>query len=118
MRETTPFGSETRIDVMDELRGLAFIAVLASHFGLAYGLDSSLAYVLAVPAFGVGVDLFFVIAGFFAARSFQTLMLASNGDWKLATVAFWLRRGIRIALPAWAVLIAIALVRRWLGGGP
>jgi len=116
MRETTALKSERRIGVIDELRGLAFLAVLASHFGLAYGLDSSFAYGLALPAFGVGVDLFFIIAGYFAAQSFHQLALSSHGDWKLATVAFWLRRGIRIALPAWVVLIVIAAIRYWIGG--
>ena len=107
--------NERRIAVIDELRGLAFLAVLASHFGLAYGADSSFAYVLAFPAFGVGVDLFFVIAGFLAAQSFRQLTMLSRGDWKLAMAAFWLRRGIRIALPAWAVLVGMAVVRHWPG---
>ncbi len=111
MSETTKAASESRIAAIDELRGLAFLAVLASHFGLAYGLDSSFAYTLALPAFGVGVDLFFVIAGFFAAQNFQRLTVLAQGDLKIATLAFWLRRGIRIAVPAWAALISIAFVR-------
>lgn len=116
MSETTKAASEGRIAAIDELRGLAFLAVLASHFGLAYGLDSSFAYGLAMPAFGVGVDLFFVIAGFFAAQNFQRLTVLAQGDLKIATVAFWLRRGIRIVVPAWAILISIAFVRHWIGG--
>lgn len=116
MSEMTTAPGESRIAAIDELRGLAFLAVLASHFGLAYGLDSSFAYGLALPAFGVGVDLFFVIAGFFAAQNFQQLTIQAGGDWRLATIAFWVRRAIRIALPAWAALISIAFVRHWFGG--
>jgi peptidoglycan/LPS O-acetylase OafA/YrhL len=115
MSETTTAPGESRIAAIDELRGLAFLAVLASHFGLAYGLDSSFAYSLALPAFGVGVDLFFVIAGFFAAHNFQQLTVLAHGNLIIATVAFWVRRAIRIALPAWAVLICIHLVRHWCG---
>ena len=114
MSQTISAPSETRIAAIDELRGLAFLAVLASHLGLIYGLDSTLAYALALPAFGVGVDLFFVIAGFCAARSFQVLAIQTNGNWKVAAGAFWLRRGIRIVPPAWVVLIAIAFIRHWL----
>jgi peptidoglycan/LPS O-acetylase OafA/YrhL len=115
MTETTLATGESRIAAIDELRGLAFLAVLASHFGLAYGLDAPFAYGLALPAFGVGVDLFFVISGFVIAQSFGRIMVQAQDDWKLATIAFWLRRGIRIALPAWAILIAIAFVRHSTG---
>lgn len=117
MAETTLATGASRIAVIDELRGLAFLAVLASHFGLAYGLDSTIAYGLALPAFGVGVDLFFVISGYVVAQSFERLMVQAHGDRKLATAVFWVRRGIRIALPAWAVLIAIAFVRHLIGSG-
>ncbi len=106
---------ESRIGAIDELRGLAFLAVLASHFGLAYGLDSSFAYSLALPAFGVGVDLFFVISGYVVAQSYQRLTIAAHGDVKRAASAFWLRRGIRIALPAWTTIIIIAIVRHLSG---
>ena len=102
---------EQRIAAIDELRGVAFLAVLASHIGLVYGLDSTFAYGLALPAFGVGVDLFFLISGYVVAQSFERLTIQANGDRKLATAAFWLRRAIRIALPAWAIVIAIAAVR-------
>jgi len=47
-----------RIGVVDELRGLALIMVVFSHVGLIYGLETDIAYGLALPAFGVGVDLF------------------------------------------------------------
>jgi peptidoglycan/LPS O-acetylase OafA/YrhL len=107
---STPAG-EIRIAAIDELRGLAFLAVLASHFGLGYGLDSCFAYALALPAFGVGVDLFFLISGYVAAQSFERLMVQAGGKRKLAAAAFWLRRCIRIVLPAWAIVFAIATAR-------
>ena len=58
---------ENRDAQLDELRGLAICAVLASHVALVFANDFALARVLLLPALGVGVDLFFVISGFLIA---------------------------------------------------
>jgi peptidoglycan/LPS O-acetylase OafA/YrhL len=98
-----------RIRALDELRGLAILAVVASHTGLVFGSDLAAVRVLSVPALGVGVDLFFVISGFSAAESTRRLRLeADDGFWRGA-IAFWSRRILRIGLPAWAVIVLIAL---------
>ena len=64
---------ENRDAQLDELRGLAICAVLASHVALVFANDFALARAALLPALGVGVDLFFVISGFLivdrAARS-------------------------------------------------
>ena len=41
-----------RIGAIDELRGLALVLVMLSHVGLVYGLETDVAYALALPAFG------------------------------------------------------------------
>ena len=56
--------TERRLIALDELRGLAISAVIISHVALVYRDDSTIAFGLAMPALGVGVDLFFVISGF------------------------------------------------------
>jgi peptidoglycan/LPS O-acetylase OafA/YrhL len=105
----------SRDGAIDELRGMAFLAVLASHVGLVYGLDLSVAYVLALPALGVGVDFFFVISGFVIARNFRAMTAMAAGDIFLAARGFWLRRFIRIALPLWVTAAMIAVCRATYG---
>jgi peptidoglycan/LPS O-acetylase OafA/YrhL len=104
-------GQTHRIGAIDELRGLALCAVVLSHIGLVYGLDTPLAYGLALPAFGVGVDLFFVISGFVISRNVAAMKIKAGGDARAGALAFWMRRFIRIALPAWATAAAIGVVR-------
>jgi peptidoglycan/LPS O-acetylase OafA/YrhL len=104
---TDPFPA--RIRALDELRGLAILAVVASHIGLVFGPDLAAVRVLSVPALGVGVDLFFVISGFAAAESARRLRLEADGAFGRGAIAFWSRRMLRLGLPAWAVIVLIAL---------
>ncbi|MDE2579082.1 MAG: acyltransferase [Hyphomicrobiales bacterium] len=103
--------NELRNGAIDELRGMAFLAVLVSHIGLVYGLDLRLAYAMAIPAFGVGVDLFFVISGFVIARNLADMRDRAAGDGLSSAAAFWLRRVVRITPPVWATAATIAAVR-------
>jgi peptidoglycan/LPS O-acetylase OafA/YrhL len=98
-----------RIRALDELRGLAILAVVASHIGLVFGPDLAAARAFSVPALGVGVDLFFVISGFAASESARRLRLEADGAFWRGAIAFWSRRILRIGLPAWAVIVLIAL---------
>jgi len=104
-----------RNGAIDELRGLAVLAVVCSHVGLVYGLDSPLAFGLAMPALGVGVDLFFVLSGFVIWQNLAAMRAKAGGDAVAGALAFWLRRFSRVALPAWATLAAIGLLRLWSG---
>jgi peptidoglycan/LPS O-acetylase OafA/YrhL len=103
--------TERRLVALDELRGLAISAVILSHVVLVYRDDSVIAFGLAMPALGVGVDLFFVISGFVIFEN-ATRMIARAPEifWRGAA-AFWIRRAIRIALPAWATVAAIAALQ-------
>src|SRR5271165_1705772 len=71
--------ASARIGQLDELRALAIAAVVLSHIAMAFGSRSRIAYWLNLPDLAVGVDLFFAISGF------------------------------GIAVPAWAMLVAIAI---------
>jgi len=104
--------ASARIHSIDELRGLALVLVVLSHAGLVYGLDTDIAYGLAIPAFGVGVDLFFVISGFVIYRNVLTTIAASRGDALKGAQAFWLRRFVRIGAPAAGTLAVIAALRQ------
>lgn len=98
-----------RIDALDELRGLAIIAVMLSHIGLVFGSDMAMARVLAIPALGVGVDLFFVISGFVIAENARRMREKAHGAFWRGARAFWARRFLRIGIPAWVTVSAIAI---------
>jgi peptidoglycan/LPS O-acetylase OafA/YrhL len=105
---------ENRDARLDELRGLAICAVLASHVALVFANDIALAQVLLVPALGVGVDLFFVISGYLIAPSAARSVARAGGFWRGAA-AFWAGRVIRIGVPAWVTIGALYLA--WHLGG-
>ena len=101
--------ASARIGQLDELRALAIAAVVLSHIAMAFGSRSRTAYWLNLPDLAVGVDLFFAISGFVIAVSLRQMVDAAEGDRVRAARAFYARRFIRIAVPAWATLVAIAI---------
>ena len=103
--------TERRLIALDELRGLAISAVILSHVALVYRDDSAIAFGLAMPALGVGVDLFFVISGFVIFESAARMIARAPENFWRGASAFWIRRAIRIALPAWATVAAIAAMQ-------
>ncbi len=103
--------TERRLIALDELRGLAITAVIISHLALVYRDDSVIAFGLAIPAFGVGVDLFFVISGFVIFENATRMIARAPHSFWRGAAAFWIRRAIRIALPAWATVVAIAAMQ-------
>jgi len=103
--------TEPRLIALDELRGLAISAVILSHGALVYRDDSMIAFGLAMPALGVGVDLFFVISGFVIFDNAARMIARAPEHFWRGAAAFWIRRVIRIALPAWATVAAIAAMQ-------
>jgi peptidoglycan/LPS O-acetylase OafA/YrhL len=107
-------GTEDRLVNLDLLRGIAALMVCLSHapffLGQA-GEGAGLANVswLAIPALGVGVDLFFAISGFVIARSLHDLHRRS-GDLGSAVCAFYIRRVGRVVPLAWFLLIVLGVV--------
>jgi peptidoglycan/LPS O-acetylase OafA/YrhL len=105
---------ENRDAQLDELRGLAICAVLASHVALVFANDFPLARAALLPALGVGVDLFFVISGFLIAPRAARSVAKAGGFW-LGAAAFWAGRVIRIGVPTLVTIGALYLAWR-LGG--
>jgi peptidoglycan/LPS O-acetylase OafA/YrhL len=101
--------ASARIGQLDELRALAIAAVVLSHIAMAFGSRSRTAYWLNLPDLAVGVDLFFAISGFVIAVSLRQMVDAAEGDRVRAARAFYARRFFRIAVPAWATLVVIAI---------
>lgn len=105
---------DERLINLDLLRGVAALMVCLSHapFFLRVtgkGAASEDVSWLSVPAFGVGVDLFFAISGFVVALSLRGLHLRA-GDLGSAASAFYLRRIGRIVPLAWVLLIVLSVV--------
>ncbi|MGL4439017.1 MAG: acyltransferase family protein [Bosea sp. (in: a-proteobacteria)] len=105
-------GADERLVNLDLLRNIAALMVCLSHapfflVSAGAGTSSGTASWLAIPALGVGVDLFFAISGFVVALSLDDLQRRCF-DVGRAACAFYLRRLGRIVPLAWTVLLVIA----------
>lgn len=98
-----------RLANLDILRGIAALMVCLSHAPFFLTANGEGAAWLAIPALGVGVDLFFGISGFVVALSLHKLHRQS-GDFGRAAGAFYLRRLGRIVPLAWTMLIVMGLI--------
>jgi peptidoglycan/LPS O-acetylase OafA/YrhL len=89
----TPAPSRERWPALDGLRGLALLAVMALHTGLA-------------PGGFLGVDLFFVLSGFLI-----TFLLVRERQ-KYGSIGlghFYMRRMLRLCPALWAMLLVLGL---------
>ena len=83
---------------LEALRGLAILLVVAYHAGLP-----------ALAGGFVGVDVFFVLSGYFTGR----LLVHEYGTTgSIAPWTFWRRRALRL-LPALLVVVAATLALAW-----
>lgn len=101
-------GAEDRLVNLDLLRGVAALMVCLSHAPFFLGRAGEGASWLAIPALGVGVDLFFAISGFVVALSLQNFEQRS-GAFGSAASAFYIRRLARIIPLCWTLLIVLGL---------
>ena len=93
----TPSRPGYRTD-LEALRGLAILLVVAYHAGVPF-----------LAGGFVGVDVFFVLSGYFTAR----ILVQEYGTMgSVDLLAFWRRRALRL-LPALLVVVAATLVAVW-----
>jgi peptidoglycan/LPS O-acetylase OafA/YrhL len=100
--------ADGRLANLDILRGVAALMVCLSHAPFFLTANGEGAAWLAIPALGVGVDLFFGISGFVVALSLHKLHRQS-GDFGRAAGVFYLLRLGRIVPLASCMLIVMAL---------
>jgi peptidoglycan/LPS O-acetylase OafA/YrhL len=102
-------GADARLVNLDLLRGIAALMVCLSHAPFFLGRAGEDTSWLAIPALGVGVDLFFAISGFVVALSLRGLH-QSSGDFGSAVSVFYIRRLARIVPLCWTMLIVMGVV--------
>mgnify|MGYP001553642530 CR=1 FL=1 len=102
-------GADARLVNLDLLRGIAALLVCLSHAPFFLGPAGEGISWLAIPALGVGVDLFFAISGFVVALSLRDLH-QSSGVFGSAANAFYIRRLGRIVPLCWTMLIVVGVV--------
>ncbi len=102
-------GADARLANLDFLRGVAALMVCLSHAPFFLGQAGEVPSWLAIPALGVGVDLFFAISGFVVALSLQNLHQRSGAFGSTAS-AFYIRRLARIIPLCWTMLIVMGVI--------
>ena len=103
-----------RFPLIDSLRAIAALSVLAAHAALFGGLFTSSSVLRPyVTQLGAGVTVFYVISGFLLYRPFARAALADEPLPRTGAYAW--RRFLRIVPAYWVALTAIAL---WLSLSP
>lgn len=104
-----------RIPTLDGWRGVAILAVLASHSRAVFGPGGALeaaSIARGLPYLRQGVDLFFAISGFLITR-LLLLELTANG--RLSLKAFYVRRAFRILPLVFTYLAALQILNVLVG---
>jgi peptidoglycan/LPS O-acetylase OafA/YrhL len=102
-----------RFPLMDSLRAIAALSVLAFHAGFFSGMYTTSAFLRPyVNELNVGVTVFFLVSGFLLYRPFVRARL--DGDPWPSTGAYAWRRFLRIVPAYWVALTVVAI---WLSLG-
>jgi peptidoglycan/LPS O-acetylase OafA/YrhL len=96
----------TRNGDIDILRGFAVMGTFLAHLPNFTPIPKPISGLFDLPAWGMGVDLFFVISGYLIASS---LLAADLSQPRVVLRDFWIRRSFRI-LPASFFWLAIAFL--------
>lgn len=99
-RKTTVDGLLT-VEISQELKGLAILAIVFAHISYMLVSDHNFLYPLNRAA-GVGVDIFLFMSGYGLTVS----MMKKS----LATLEFYKRRLIKVFIPFWLVLLGLFVV--------
>jgi peptidoglycan/LPS O-acetylase OafA/YrhL len=105
-----------RFPLFDSLRGLAALAVVLTHVGLASGANGSAVYGALTARLDVGVTMFFVLSGFLLYRPFVAARLEDRPAPRVRDYAR--RRVLRIVPAYWLALTALAIWPGLLFSGP
>jgi peptidoglycan/LPS O-acetylase OafA/YrhL len=96
-----------RFPLFDSLRGLAALAIVLTHVGLASGANTNAFYGAMTARLDVGVTMFFVLSGFLLYRPF---VAARFEDRPAPRVRDYARRRILRIVPAyWLALTVLAI---------
>jgi peptidoglycan/LPS O-acetylase OafA/YrhL len=102
-----------RFPLMDSMRAIAALCVLAAHAALFAGLWTSDSFLSPyVSELNAGVSVFFLISAFLLYRPFVAARV--NGEGLPSTGAYAWRRFLRIVPAYWVALTIVAI---WLGMG-
>jgi peptidoglycan/LPS O-acetylase OafA/YrhL len=96
-----------RFPLFDSLRGLAALAIVVTHVGLASGANFSAPYGAMTARLDVGVTLFFVLSGFLLYRPFVAGRFEGRPPIRIRDYAR--RRVLRIVPAYWLALTALAI---------
>ncbi|MCL5409791.1 MAG: acyltransferase family protein [Patescibacteria group bacterium] len=94
------------IDLTNQLKGVAILAIIFSHIGYFLSTDSRFLFPISVLA-GVGVNLFLLLSGFGLTLSQLT------NDY--TPIQFYRRRLSKLYLPLWIVLVFLLILDFLLG---
>jgi peptidoglycan/LPS O-acetylase OafA/YrhL len=96
-----------RFPLFDSLRGLAALAIVLTHVGLASGANFTAFYGAMTARLDMGVTLFFVLSGFLLYRPFVAARLEGRPPIRVRDYAR--RRILRIVPAYWLALTALAI---------
>ena len=96
-----------RFPLFDSLRGLAALAIVLTHVGLASGANTEAFYGAMTARLDVGVTLFFILSGFLLYRPFVAARMGGRAAPRLRDYAR--RRVLRIVPAYWLALTALAI---------
>jgi peptidoglycan/LPS O-acetylase OafA/YrhL len=113
MQPTSPAAPQSRVRIIDGLRGVAALMVVAGHVcGFSQAPSAALAFFRNhVSSWGfLGVPIFFVISGFVIANSLRDAKITP-----LFCAQYALRRSIRLDPPCWFAIVASCAFGYWAG---
>jgi peptidoglycan/LPS O-acetylase OafA/YrhL len=96
-----------RFPLFDSLRGLAALAIVMTHVGLASGANVNAPYGAMTARLDIGVAMFFVLSGFLLYRPFVAARLDGRAPIRLRDYAR--RRVLRIVPAYWLALTVLAI---------
>lgn len=105
-----------RFPLFDSLRGLAALAIVLTHTGLASGANVYAFYGNMLARLDIGVTLFFILSGFLLYRPFVAARLEGRPPIRLRD--YTRRRVLRIVPAYWLALTALAIWPGLVFGAP